>query len=324
MIGVTMGDANGVGPEIILRAHSENKIPGPYIVIGDFQVMKEAGEKLAPDLELNKINDIKDLEANILNVLDLGILRADDLTVGRISGTTGKASLEYITRATHLALEGIIECMITLPVNKEAIRLTDNHFTGHTDHIAAICGVKNSAMMLVSEKLIVTHISTHTALRNAIELIEKNRIFEVIRMTHEAIIRLGRNGSIAVAGLNPHAGENGAFGMEEIREIAPAVKEAREMGMPVEGPLPPDTVFYQAVQGKYVAVVCMYHDQGHIPLKLLAFDNAVNITLGLPIIRTSVDHGTAYDIAWKGKASIKSFCNAIALAMKLVNSQRQV
>jgi 4-hydroxythreonine-4-phosphate dehydrogenase len=214
--------------------------------------------------------------------------------------------------------------VVTLPVNKEATRLSTPEFTGHTELIAQICGVPDVTIMLVSPKLIVTHVSTHCSLREAIERAKRPRVLRIIELTCEAVSRLRRNPRIAVAGLNPHAGENGSFGREEIDEIEPAVAEARSKGLPVEGPVPPDTVFYMAVsRGRYDAVVCMYHDQGHIPSKLLDFEGGVNMTLGLPIIRTSVDHGTAFDIAWKGIASTTSLIAAFDLAVKLTEGPGQ-
>jgi 4-hydroxythreonine-4-phosphate dehydrogenase len=208
--------------------------------------------------------------------------------------------------------------MVTLPMNKEATRLSDPGFTGHTELIGQICGVRDVTIMLASDQLIVTHVSTHCSLAQAIALVKRERIETILRLTCEAVGRMKENPRVAVAGLNPHAGENGLFGGEEEREIRPAVEWARSQGMPVEGPFPPDTLFYLAVRKrKYDAIVCMYHDQGHIPLKLLDFEGGVNVTLGLPIVRTSVDHGTAFDIAGKGVASTASFLKALALAARL-------
>ncbi len=320
MIGITLGDPNGVGPEILLKSIVKNKISGPVVAIGDYTVLNQASVVLGYNVPVRKIGSIEDHREGFLNVLDLNILKADELTPGQVSKKGGRASLEYITKATRLALDGKIEGIVTLPVNKEAIRLVDSNFSGHTGHIAALCAVSDYTMMLVSDKLIVTHVSTHVSLREAIEMVKKDRILTVIRLTYRTVQKLRKSARIAVAALNPHAGEGGAFGDEEIREIAPAVKMAREEGLDVAGPLPPDTLFYQAVDGRYDAVVCMYHDQGHIPLKLLEFDRAINVTLGLPVIRTSVDHGTAYDIAYQGKASITSFVNAYNLALEMKKS----
>ncbi len=318
MIGITSGDPNGVGPEILLRAYQGEKLPYPFFTIGNYEILKYCSNHLRLDIPIYKMSSSSDIQHGYLNVLDAGILSEKDLSIGKISMKGGEASLRYIDKAVELAIKGDIEAMVTLPVNKEAIRLVNKNFRGHTDHIAALCNVNNYSMMLVSDKLIVSHVSMHVSLKEALDHVVKDRIIDVIRLTHDAVRKLRPRIRIAVAGLNPHAGEHGAFGTEEISDIKPAVLTAVSEGMDVCGPIPPDTVFYQASQGKFDAVVCMYHDQGHIPLKLLDFENAVNVTLGLQIIRTSVDHGTAFDIAYKGKASIHSFCNAFNLAQQLI------
>jgi len=322
MIGITLGDPNGVGPEILLRAYDKKKIMKDYFAIGDFEVVQFCNKYLNVNAPINKMKIHSDFKEGFLNILDIGILSEKEITIGQVAAKGGYASLKYIQKATELALDGIISAIVTLPIHKEAVRMIKNDFRGHTDFIAELCRVKNYTMMLVSDSLIVTHVSMHVSLKEALEQIITRRILEVIRLTHDAVINLKSRACLAVAGLNPHAGEHGAFGNEEIREIEPAVILARSEGMDVHGPIPPDTVFYQAVHEIYDAVVCMYHDQGHIPLKLLAFDTAVNVTLGLPIIRTSVDHGTAFDIAYQGKASIKSFCNALNLADRLVQQNK--
>jgi 4-hydroxythreonine-4-phosphate dehydrogenase len=208
--------------------------------------------------------------------------------------------------------------MVTLPMNKEATQLSDPRFTGHTELIGEVCGAEDVTIMLASDDLIVTHVSTHCSLREAIERTRAPRIQKIIELTCQAVARLKPSYKVAVAGLNPHAGENGLFGREEIEEIAPAVAWAQRQGYAVDGPHPPDTLFYNTVRRrKYDAVVCMYHDQGHIPSKLLDFEGGVNIALGLPIIRTSVDHGTAFDIAWKGVASTTSLVKAVEFAARL-------
>ncbi|KPK83541.1 MAG: 4-hydroxythreonine-4-phosphate dehydrogenase [Bacteroides sp. SM23_62_1] len=320
MIGITSGDPNGVGPEILLRAYQSKKLLYPSFTIGDYEVLKYCNNHLHLEVPLYKMTSTSDMQSGYLNVLDAGILSEKDLSIGKISAKGGQASLKYIDRAVELAIKGDIEAIVTLPVNKEAIRIDKKNFKGHTDYIAAHCNVSNFCMMLVSDKLIVTHLSTHLSLKEALGRIKKERIIDVIRLTHDAVSKLRPRVRIAVAGLNPHAGEHGAFGTEEMNEIEPAVLEARSVGMDIYGPVPPDTVFVQAVHGKFDAVVCMYHDQGHIPMKLLDFENAVNVTLGLPVLRTSVDHGTAYDIAYQGKASIQSFCYAFRLAQQLMSA----
>ena len=320
MTGITIGDPNGVGPEILLRTYCEKKMTQDIFAIGDYEVIQFCNRKLTLEVPVYRMNSPVDYRKGFLNVLDMRIIDKNEITIGQVSRKGGLASLKYIEKATELALDGLISSMVTLPIHKEAVRLIRSDFRGHTDFIAGLCGVKKYTMMLVADSLIVTHISMHVSMKEALERIKSRHILDVIRLTNQTVGKLQSQTRLAVAGLNPHAGEHGAFGDEEIREIEPAVKLARAEGIEVEGPIPPDTVFYQAVNGKYDAVVCMYHDQGHIPLKLLAFDTAVNVTLGLPIIRTSVDHGTAFDIAYKGSASIHSFVNALNLADRLVRS----
>jgi 4-hydroxythreonine-4-phosphate dehydrogenase len=205
-----------------------------------------------------------------------------------------------------------------MPMNKEATQRSDPGFVGHTELIAALCGGPSVTMMLTDGELAVTHVSTHCSLREAIERVRTDRVLEVIRLTWSTLLRLHDRPRLAVCGLNPHAGEHGLFGPEDEREIAPAVERARSEGMDVTGPLPADTVFFQAVhQRRFEGIVCMYHDQGHGPMKLLAFETGVNVTLGLPIIRTSVDHGTAFDVAWQGRAFTESLDHALAFARRL-------
>ena len=239
------------------------------------------------------------------------------MRIGQISRASGSAALRYVEHATRLALEGRVSAVVTLPINKEATGLSEPGFSGHTEYIAAMCGTSGYTMMLASERLIVTHVSTHLALREAIDRVRRDRVLEVIRLTDSALRKLRPRRRVAVAGLNPHAGENGAFGDEDLAEIRPAVELARAEGMDAHGPEPPDTVFMHVLNGRYDAVVCMYHDQGHIPMKLLDFEGGVNVTLGLPIVRTSVDHGTAFDIAYQGKAFTKSLHDACVMAERL-------
>ena len=318
MIGISIGDANGVGPELLLRAFKNKRLAGDFMAIGDFSVLNFCNNYLVLNVPLHKMDGIDDLKPGFLNTYDIGILTENDITIGQISEKTGYASLKYVETGTQLALQKNIDALVTLPINKEAIRSTIKDFSGHTGYIASLCDTTNYTMMLVSEKLIVTHVSTHVSMREAIDQVRKDRILDVIRLTDGALKKLGKPSRIAVAGLNPHAGENNSFGSEDSEEIAPAVKMAIEEGMNASGPLAADTIFYQANKGLYDAVVCMYHDQGHIPIKLLDFEAAVNVTLGLSVIRTSVDHGTAFDIAYKGIASTSSLCNAFELAKRLI------
>jgi len=316
-LGVTMGDASGVGPEIILRAHQEGQLPSDSIVIGDYDVLAHCNEVLSVGARLHRAASLQDRCDDAVAVHDMGVLKQGDLRIGELSRRSGWAALKYVEHATHGALAGDIRALVTLPMNKEATRLSVPDFSGHTGYIASLCGTSKYAMMLASDNLLVTHVSTHVSLREATERVQTDRIVEVIALTDDAVRKLGRSSRIAVLGLNPHAGEGGGFGREEIEQIAPAIEEARAAGMDALGPLPPDTVFAAALKGDYGAVVCMYHDQGHIPIKTVAFDEGVNATLGLPVVRTSVDHGTAFDIAWQGKASTQSFVNACVMADRL-------
>lgn len=237
---------------------------------------------------------------------------------------TGHAAYECVVKAVELALVKEIDAMVTSALHKEALNLAGHHFAGHTELLAHLCGVKRVTMLLVAGDFRVSHVSTHVSLREAIERVTKDRILEVAQLTHEAVQRMGiAKPCLAVARLNPHAGEGGLFGDEEEQEIRPAVEEARAQDMYVHGPISPDTVFYRMKQRQYEAVIAMYHDQGHIPVKVLAFEHGVNVTLGLPIIRTSVDHGTAFDKAGKGTASSYSMIEALKLAAKMASAASQ-
>jgi 4-hydroxythreonine-4-phosphate dehydrogenase len=321
IFGITMGDSSGVGPEILLKAYTQGEIRWPAVAFGDLEALYYYNDLFGYGAPLRSISSPAEYRPDSLCVIDAGLMARETITPGRLNGQSGRAAREYVIAATRAALAGQIAAMVTLPMNKEATRLSDPTFTGHTELIGELCGVQDVTIMLASEQLIVTHVSTHVSLRNAILAAKKERICAILRLTVEAVRRLRPNPRIAVAGLNPHAGENGLFGDEEILEIRPAVEWAREQGLPVEGPFPPDTVFYLAVRRKqFDAVVCMYHDQGHVPLKLLDFEGGVNITLGLPIVRTSVDHGTAFDIAGKGVASTVSLIRALEYAANLARA----
>lgn len=317
-IGITMGDSSGVGPEILLMAADAGELSEPFVVYGDLAVLERCGAEIRSRLPLRACAAPEGWKAGCLNVIDFALLRAADATPGQINAQSGAAARAYVVAAAEAALRGEIAAMVTLPMNKEATRLSDAAFTGHTELIGEVCGVDDVTIMLASEQLIVTHVSTHCSLREAIERCRTPRIFRILELTVEALERIHPGARIAVAGLNPHAGEHGIFGREEIEEIQPAVAMAQARGWRVEGPFPPDTVFYMTVRKmRFDAVVCMYHDQGHIPSKLLDFEGGVNIALGLPIIRTSVDHGTAFDIAWQGLASTTSLRAAFRFAARM-------
>jgi 4-hydroxythreonine-4-phosphate dehydrogenase len=319
-LAITMGDSSGVGPEIILHSYKKGELPRGFIVAGDLAILERCNEVLDYGISLRSINNAGEVADGYVNVLDLGLLGKEDLQIGRISARSGEAALKYVERATRLALMGEVSAVVTLPINKHATRLGHPNFTGHTEYIAALCGKEIYTLMLVSDRLIATHVSTHVSLREALETVKAGRVLDVIKLTDEVLPKLRPNSRIAVAGLNPHAGEGGAFGDEDRHEVAPAVEMARQIGIDASGPFPPDTVFLDALKGTYDAVVCMYHDQGHIPMKLLDFEGGVNVTLGLPIVRTSVDHGTAFDIAYKGLAFTSSLRDACKLAIRLTST----
>jgi 4-phospho-D-threonate 3-dehydrogenase / 4-phospho-D-erythronate 3-dehydrogenase len=298
------------------------------VVYGDASILRRGVELLGLDGDaqlggsrgLWVIASPAERVAGRLNVVDLGRLTADQHRPGEIDAASGAAARDYVIAATHDALAGHVAAIVTLPMNKEATQLTDPVFVGHTELIAATCGVSRYSMMLAAGDLAVTHVSTHVSLREAIERVTAERVLDVIRLTHTTLGRFLAAPRVAVCGLNPHAGEHGLFGDEDADHIVPAIAAARAEGIDASGPHPADTVFHQAVHRKrFDAIVCMYHDQGHTPMKLLAFETGVNITIGLPIVRTSVDHGTAFDIAWQGTAFTQSLQHAIDWARKLAS-----
>jgi 4-phospho-D-threonate 3-dehydrogenase / 4-phospho-D-erythronate 3-dehydrogenase len=318
LYGITLGDSSGIGPEVLLKAFREAQIKHPVVVYGDIESLAYYNDLLQYGLPLRRIDTPAAYEAGSLNVLDFGLLTREEIRPGVLNANSGRAAREYVIGAAKAALAEDIAAVVTLPMNKEATQMSDPEFVGHTELIGAICGVSDVTIMLASDELIVTHVTTHCSLAEAIARAKQPRIRTILKLTSEAVSKLIPNARIAVAGLNPHAGENGLFGREEMEEISPAVKWAQKQGMPVEGPFPPDTLFYLAVRRKkFDAIVCMYHDQGHIPLKLLDFEGGVNVALGLPIVRTSVDHGTAFDIAGKGVAQSGSFLKALDFAVRL-------
>ncbi|MBV8827593.1 MAG: 4-hydroxythreonine-4-phosphate dehydrogenase PdxA [Acidobacteriaceae bacterium] len=319
---ITVGDSSGVGPEILLKAFREGGLKHPVIVYGDLSALEYYNRLLGFGTPLRAVSDPGDYVPGTLNVLDHHLLTRDDITPGILNAKSGAAAREYVVRAAKAALAGQVAGMVTLPMNKEATQKSDPGFVGHTELIGAVCGVSDVTIMLASDQLIVTHVTTHCSLAEAIARTKQLRIRTILELTTGAVRKLIPNPRIGVAGLNPHAGENGLFGREDIQEIAPAVEWAQAQGMPVAGPFPPDTLFYLAVRKKrFDAIVCMYHDQGHVPLKLLDFEGGVNIALGIPIVRTSVDHGTAFDIAGKGIAETESFLRALDYAARLATQR---
>ena len=316
--GITIGDVCGVGPEILVRTFLEPDESGrTYVVFGDRVAIDLVRDTLGLSVDVHTVHSPDEAQPGRLNLIDFSILRREDITIGEVSAKCGAAAVTYVEEATRAALAGSIAGFVTLPINKEACRHSHPDFQGHTELIAEMCGVEDYVLMLASENMIATHVSTHVSLREAIERTRKERILTVTRLTHKYATTLRARARIAIAGLNPHAGEHGAFGTEEIEEIEPAIAAARAEGIDAHGPVPPDTLFMKAFGGEYDAVVCMYHDQGHIAMKLHGFTDAVNVTAGLPITRTSVDHGTAFDIAYKGLASIENFKIATDMCARL-------
>ncbi len=314
VIAVTTGDPAGIGTEVVLKALSDPVTSGlaSWIVVGDKTVLQNAGRICGIDPE-SLVN---------ASTLDPGMIpRAEDCVFGRMSAACGHAAVEYVRRATELCLSGKADAMATAPLNKEAVTRSGIHFTGHTEFIAELCGATDSRMLLANDRLRVVHVSTHVSLRDSCRL-SIERIVRTIELGHEAARLLGCDRPrIAVCGLNPHAGEHGLFGDEDMIAILPAVSIAQKRGIGCEGPLAPDTTFLKALRGEYDLVVAMYHDQGHIPMKLLDFEHTVNVTLGIPIIRTSVDHGTAFDIAGKNLANPENMKAALEMAARMATTR---
>ena len=319
ILGITMGDPAGSGPEIVVKALSLKEIYDICrpVVIGDAACMQEAVDIVGWTGKIHPVQEVSAslFEPGTIDVLDLKNADMRSIVRGQVNTIAGKAAYDYIEKGTQLALAGETNAIVTSAINKEALNNAGYHYDGHTELLAHLCGVDEVCMMLVGGGLRVTHVSTHCSLQDAINRAKKKRILTVIRLTCAAMCRIGiTEPRIAVAGLNPHAGEGGLFGREEIEEIEPAIKEAQAEGIDVVGPIPGDTVFFRMLNDQYDVVVVMYHDQGHIPLKTHGFYEGVNITLGLPIIRTSVDHGTNFGKAGKGTANPQSLIEAIKLA----------
>jgi 4-hydroxythreonine-4-phosphate dehydrogenase len=333
IIGITMGDPASIGPEIAVKALLTKHlfdVCNP-VIIGDAAVFNDIIKRLGIDAKINPIKNIKDAKFiyGELDVYDLQNVDMEQLRFGEISAMAGHASFEAVKKVIDLALSGEVDATVTGPINKKSVNEAGHHFAGHTEIYAHFTNTKKYAMLLVEENMKVIHVSTHVSLRQACDLVKKERIIQVIELLHDGLIQLGEtNLRIGIAGLNPHAGDSGLFGTEDDQEILPAVQEALKAGYNVEGPVPADTLFSKASTGYYGGIVAMYHDQGHIPFKLTGFKwnaqkqqmdsvKGVNITMGLPIIRTSVDHGTAFEIAGKGVASSDAMILAIESAIRL-------
>lgn len=329
VIGITMGDPAGIGPEIIVKVLSQKNTFAfcRPVVFGDRTILDRALKLLNVPLTVNLLATIdeKNYKPEMLNLLPLSSIPLDQAAYGHPGPSCGRAMVTYIEEAVRCAQAGTIDALATAPISKKALHEAGYPYPGHTELLASLTGASNYVMMLAGDRLKVALVTIHVSLRNVFELLTAEKILTTIRITHSALRDFfGENQpAIAVAGLNPHAGEGGLFGQEESDIILPAIKRAQQLGIKVEGPLPPDTLFYHAAQGMYAAVVSLYHDQGLIPLKLLHFEDGVNITLGLPIIRTSVDHGTAYNIAGTGMANPASLLNALRVAAGMATRMKK-
>jgi len=326
-IGITMGDPVGIGAEVIAKALAEEsvwKMCTP-LVLGDSGIMRKALGLVDSPLSLHAIRAVEriSIEQKSVCLMDVSVLDADRFAYGKPNEDTGKAMVSYIREAVHLALEEKIAAVVTCPINKGAMALAGYAYPGHTEFLAEMTKTAEYAMMLAGERLKVVLVTIHLPLKDVPGSLTSAKIFSAIRLSNTALKQFfgKKKPTLAVAALNPHAGESGLFGREEQEIIEPAVSEARKQGIDVSGPFSADSLFFYASQGAFDTVICMYHDQGLIPLKLLHFEDAVNVTLGLPIIRTSVDHGTAYDIAGMGKANPKSLINAIELAAQMAQGR---
>ena len=318
-IAITMGEPGGVGPEVIVKALSRLRVRGCVpVVVGNVSIMKDAVRLTGLPLQIKAIEDIRQVkhERGIINVLNI----PSRLSVKKKSPSksAGTAVVNYIKKAVELAMDKEVDAVVTAPVSKESLSMAGHPWPGHTELLAELTGAKEYAMTFVSDKLKLILCTIHIPLKDVPKKITKSLVAKTIRLGLNGAAMMGKeNARIAVAGLNPHAGESGIMGSEERRAIIPAINYARQQGVNVTGPWPPDVIFYKALKGEFDIVVCMYHDQGLIPFKTLSFDSGVNVTVGLPVIRTSPDHGTAFDIAWQNKANPKSMIEAIKLAARM-------
>lgn len=326
LLAITLGDVNGVGPEILARALARPEIAACCrpVVYGSARVLEEA-RRFAPKMPTPRtvasIEEALSVAADAIAVVDGGWM-APRVQPGVLDPEAGRCAIEWVKRAVMDAQKGLIDGLVTCPISKECVYKAGYHYIGHTELVAELSGAHDYRMCLFTDTMRIVHITGHLSLRDALDHVKKDRIIRSVQIGYTALQALGMaHPRIAVAGLNPHAGEAGAFGREEIEEIAPAVRACQEAGIACSGPYPPDTLFGKMRDGEFDMVIAMYHDQGHIPLKLIAMDEGVNVTLGTPLVRTSVDHGTAFDIAWQGKAREHSLIAAITLASKFATAR---
>ncbi|MDM5225295.1 4-hydroxythreonine-4-phosphate dehydrogenase PdxA [Cytobacillus sp. NJ13] len=329
VVGITMGDAAGVGPEIILKSLADAEmyeISNP-LVIGDRKILERAKSFVDSGLVIEavkaeQLNEIP-YKHGVVHCLDLDLL-PEDLPIGKVSPEAGDAAFQYLAKAIEMAKENRIDAICTAPLNKEALQKGGHMYPGHTEILADLTNTADYSMMLSAPNLRVIHVTTHVGIIDAVKMINPERVYHVLKLAHDTLKKAGiESPKIAVCGINPHAGENGLFGYgEEEEKVVPGVEKAQAEGIDAIGPLPADTLFFRAVRGDFDIVVAMYHDQGHGPVKVLGLDAGVNITVGLPIIRTSVDHGTAFDIAGKGIADEKSLMEAMRQAVELAPKKK--
>lgn len=339
ILAITMGDPAGIGPEIAFKALNHREIYERCrpLLIGDVSVLERARAWAGlEEIDIHPVSNPSEARFNpgCIDVIQVPA-KLGEWETGRVSAACGEIAFRCVETAIRLASEKQVDATVTNPISKEAINLAGHHYSGHTEIYAGLTGTSDYTMLLAHGDLRVVHVSTHVSLREACDRVKRDRVLKVIEIAHAACRSLGIDRPrIGVAGLNPHSGENGMFGVEELNEIIPAIESARALGMDVDGPVPPDTIFSKALGGWYSIVVAMYHDQGHIPLKVLGFQYnreakrwesvaGVNITLGLPIIRTSVDHGTAFDLAGTGRADETSLLNAIDYAVTLAATAKR-
>ena len=322
VIAITMGDPCGIGPEVIAKALALDEVYQTCrpVVVGSYWSMEQAVKLTGDRLKVREVESPMEagLSPGVVDVVDTHNLDPKDITVGKVSPVCGKAAMEWVTRAAELALGGQVSALATAPVNKEAASLAGYKAIGHMELLQEISGAPEVATMLMAGRLWVVHLTTHRSLRIACDYVTKDRILAKLELTHSSFGQWGiPNPRIGVAALNPHGSDGGLLGNEEAEQIAPAVEEARQNGIDAYGPIPADIIFHQAIQGAYDVTLAMYHDQGHIPVKVYGFEKSITANLGLPFLRTSVDHGTAFDIAGKGIAQHQSMLEAIKLAVTL-------
>lgn len=323
LIAVPIGDPAGVGPEIVAKSVASEEVfeAADCVIVGDKTIIENAIKIVGVDLTVHVISEAEegDYRKGILNLIDLGNVDMAKFEFGKVNGMCGKAAYEYIAKCIELANEGKVDAVATTPINKESLRAGGINYIGHTEIFGALTGTEDPLTMFETNGMRVFFLTRHVSLREMLDMITKDRIIDYVKRCMKALEKLGvTDGTMAIAGLNPHSGEHGLFGWEEVNEIMPAIEELQAEGYQVVGPIGADSVFHQAAQGRYNSVLSLYHDQGHIATKTLDFEKTIAITNGMPILRTSVDHGTAFDIAGKGIVSAVSMIEAILLAAKYV------